>query len=355
MFIIDSHLDLGLNALHWNRDLKLPLAELRESEAGMEGKGRGGSTLSLPELRRAEVGICFCTVLARVKKPNSPSTGYRDHDIAYAFAQGELAYYHQLERQSEFKLLKTWSQVDECADRWLNRATDAPYPMLGGVLTMEGADPVVNPEQVWLWWEDGLRGLSLVHYGISKYAHGTGTEGPLFPEGRALLREMEKIGMPLDTTHLSDQSFFEALEVFSGRVYASHNNCRAICPGERQFSDEQVKMLIEREAVIGVALDAWMLYPGWIKGETLPEVVGLDALVDNIDHICQLAGNTRHVAIGTDLDGGYGKEQVPRDLDTITDLQKLVPMLYERGYSDADIQAIFHGNWLRFLKEVLPQ
>jgi len=75
-------------------------------------------------------------------------------------------------------------------------------------------------------------------------------------------------------------------------------------------------------------------------------------VVDQIDHICQLAGNYRHVAIGTDLDGGYGREQTPCDLDTIADLQKLSPLLAERGYSSEDIAAILHGNWGRFLHEI---
>ena len=98
-------------------------------------------------------------------------------------------------------------------------------------------------------------------------------------------------------------------------------------------------------------MDAWMLYPGWIKGETQPEVVSLEAVVDHIDHICQLAGNSRHAAIGTDLDGGYGNEQCPHDLDTIADLQKIPELLRARGYADEDVMAIMHGNWVRCFRE----
>jgi membrane dipeptidase len=104
--------------------------------------------------------------------------------------------------------------------------------------------------------------------------------------------------------------------------------------------------------VIGCALDAWMLSPNWIRGETTPEATGLtlEAYVDQIDYICQLAGTARHAAIGTDLDGGYGIEQTPQDLDTIADLQRLPAMLRGRGYAETDIEAIFHGNWLRFFR-----
>lgn len=357
MFIVDSHLDLAMNALFWNRDLKRTVAEIREKEAGMTQKGRACNTVSFPEMRKAEVGISFCTMLARVERPDSPATGYRDHDIAFASAQGELAYYRQLERQGDIELLYTASDVNACAERWLNRKEGDPYPKLGMLLTMEGADPVVNPEQVHLWWNEGLRVLSLVHYGVSKYAHGTGTSGPLSADGRELLREMDKTKMLLDVTHMSDMSFFEAMDFFTGRILATHNNCRELCPGDRQFSDDQLKILIERDAVIGIALDAWMIAPNWIKGETRAEDVGcnMEMLCNNIDYIAQKAGSVRNVGIGTDLDGGYGREQVPYDLETIVDLQKIKGIMEARGYSQSDIEAVFHGNWLRFLNETLPK
>jgi membrane dipeptidase len=357
MFLIDAHLDLAMNALRWNRDLKRAVHEIRAAETGMDEKGRGGSTVSFPEMRRGEVGVACCTMLARVERPDSPATGFRDHDIAYASAQGELAYYRQLERQGEVELLYDWPAVERCASRWLNRQPGDQDPRLGLILTMEGADPIVAPSQLESWRSDGLRILSLVHYGVSKYAHGTGTNGPLSADGRELLREMERLGLILDVTPLSEQSFYEALERFSGPVMASHNNCTWRCPGDRQFTDDQVKLLIQRDGVIGAALDAWMLHPGWVKGETLAHDVNLslESVVDNIDHVCQLAGNTRHAAIGSDLDGGFGREQVPHDLDTIADLQNLGSMLKSRGYTDPDIRAIFHGNWLQFWSRALPQ
>jgi membrane dipeptidase len=161
---------------------------------------------------------------------------------------------------------------------------------------------------------------------------------------------MEEAGVVLDVTHLADESFWEAVEFFKGPVLASHNNCRALVPGDRQFADDQIRCLVERGSVIGVAFDAWMLYPGWVRGKTPNSVVGLEAVIKQIDHICQLAGNSLHVGIGSDLDGGFGTEQSPRDLDTIADLQKTPGLLRTRGYQEADVEAIMHGNWLRFLR-----
>ncbi len=162
---------------------------------------------------------------------------------------------------------------------------------------------------------------------------------------------MERLGIILDATHLSDESFWEALDAFHGRVWASHNNARALVNDQRQYTDEQIKALIERGAVIGAVLDAWMLVPGWIRGKTTPQSSGLklEALLDHVDHICQIAGNADHAGIGSDLDGAYGTEQTPADLDTIADLARLPEMLSARGYSRDDIERIMHRNWIDFL------
>jgi membrane dipeptidase len=220
---------------------------------------------------------------------------------------------------------------------------------------MEGADPILSPAQAEAWFADGLRCLGLAHYGPGVYAHGTGGEGPLTLAGRDLLHELEQLGMIVDLTHCAEPGFFEVLDRFSGPVHASHNMCRALVPADRQFSDEQIRALIGRGAVIGMALDGWMLYPGWKVGQTSNEVISLEDVANHVDYVCQTAGNAKNVGIGSDLDGGFGYEQTPRELNTIADLQKLDGVLKARGYSDADIDAIFYGNWLRFFSEHLPK
>ena len=359
--IIDSHLDLAWNALGWDRDLTLPLSELNASEASMTDSGaRGRATTCWPELRNAGVAVCLATVLARVKPQIPAGDRQRRRSIdfghpaaAYGMAQGQLAYYRLLESQGEITFLYTANDLRCHWQRW-QQPTREKLP-IGIILAMEGADPIVTPDQAENWWHDGLRSLSLAHYGPSPYAVGTGADGPLTREGRQLLVEMERLGMILDVTHLAEPGFTEALELFGGPLMASHNNCRALVPGDRQFSDEQIRRLISRDTVIGVALDAWMLYPNWQKGQTPPDAVHIDAVCDHVDHICQLSGNCLHVAIGSDLDGGYGTEQTPAGLESIADLQQLGEILAERGYSDDNINAVFHGNWLRFFERHLPE
>ena len=160
------------------------------------------------------------------------------------------------------------------------------------------------------------------------------------------------LGIILDVTHLSDDSLDESMDIFGGTVWASHCNCRALVPGDRQLSDEQLRRLFERGGVVGAAFDAWMLIPDWNRGVTTPETSGvaLSHVVDHIDYVCQLADNSDHAGIGTDLDGGFGREQAPGDLQTIADLQKLVVLLGQRGYSADDIDKIMSGNFIRLLR-----
>jgi len=348
MLLIDAHLDLAMNAVDWNRNLELDVDQLRQAEKGMTQPGRGRGTTTFPAMRRGEVGLCVATVISRTGRTGKPSGDATCQEISYARAQGHLAYYRVLERRGLLRQVGDAAQLDAHLADWQVRGAAAP---LGYILSMEGADPIVAPDQVSSWWADGLRVVGLSHYGVSSYSHGTGTEGGLTERGPGLLRALEEVGMVLDLTHLADQAFWEALDHFGGRVLASHNNCRALVPHQRQFTDEQLKALIARSGVIGAALDAWMLYLGWVRGETSPSVVSLSDVADHIDHVCQLAGHSRAAAIGSDLDGGYGTEQTPGDLDTIADLQKLADLLRQRGYAEADVEGILHGNWVRLFRE----
>jgi membrane dipeptidase len=351
MLIFDAHLDLAWNALDWNRDLCLPVADIRrrEREQNVAGKGRGEGTVSFPELRRGGVGIFIATLLARLLRPSlvPQVQRYESMESAYAAAHGQLAYYRAMERRGVLRFIKDAPALRDHVAAWREGGEGQP---LGFILSMEGADPVLSPGQVREWWDAGLRVIGPAHYGVSPYAHGTGTEGGLFPPGPALLREMEQVGMILDVTHLSDQCFDEALDLYGGPVLASHHNCRALVPDQRQLTDAQIKRLVGRGAVIGMAFDAWMLVPGWVRGETRPEEPGVtvETAVDHIDRVCQLAGNADHAAVGSDLDGGFGREQSPCDLDTVADLQRLPELLRRRGYPERDVANILHGNWVRF-------
>ncbi|MCA9112209.1 MAG: membrane dipeptidase, partial [Planctomycetaceae bacterium] len=121
-----------------------------------------------------------------------------------------------------------------------------------------------------------------------------------------------------------------------------------------QFADDQIKAVIERGGILGMAFDAIMMVPGWVHRRSKPQdfQLKIERICEHIDHMCQLAGNAKHVAIGTDLDGGYGTEQTPMDLDSIADLRTIPGLLKSRGYSEEDITGIMWKNTVDFLRRV---
>ncbi len=363
MLIIDAHLDLAWNALQWNRNLLLDAHTLRVLEKGLSGSGRGQNTVSLPDMQQGRVAICCATLLARCTGMPVPNIDYATPQQAYAIAQGQLAFYRAMEREGSLRILSTAAELDAHIAAWEtwdtttcpgnpeHNSNGTAAPPLGCVISMESADPIIDPARLDTWHAAGVRVIGPAHYGPGRYSGGTGTNLGLTALGRHLLKEMTRLGIVLDLSHLSDTAFWEALDLYEGSVMASHNNCRALVPHQRQFSDPQLLAIFERGGVIGAAFDAWMLTPGWIVGQSTNETVTIENVADHIDHICQLAGNARHAAIGSDLDGGFGREASPSDLDTIADVQTLRALLAKRGYSKDDVKAIFYGNWLRLLRQ----
>lgn len=352
MFTIDAHLDLSMNALEWNRDLRQPVSSINQREKGMTDKpDRGNATVALPELRKGDVGLVVATQIARYVDKSNPLPGWHSPEQAWAHTQGQLGWYKAMEDAGEMVQIRDLEGLNKHVELWVNEFPWSSKPV-GYVLSLEGADSLVNLSYLEKAYALGLRAIGLAHYGPGRYAQGTDAEGGLTPAGRELLKEMEQLNIIMDATHLCDESFWEAMDLYKGPVWASHSNCRALVPHHRQFSDQQLKVLIERGAVIGSAMDAWMLVPGWQRGKSLPHEMGcnLDKVLDHMDHICQLAGNADHVGIGSDLDGSFGKEQCPHDLDHIGDFQKIPSLLLKRGYTPKDIEKVMFGNWLRFLR-----
>jgi membrane dipeptidase len=350
---VDAHLDLSMNALEWNRDLTRPVSEINSREKGMTDKpDRGNATVSLPELRKGNIGLVVATQIGRYVAPGNPLPGWHSPEQAWAQTQGQLAWYQVMVEKGEMSQIRNLEQLESHLGLWENGEDNSSKPV-GFILSLEGADSIVNLNYLEKAYENGLRALGPTHYGPGRYAFGTDSSAPLSQDGKALIRKMEELGIILDTTHLCDLAFWDALEIYNGPVWASHNNCRALVDHNRQFSDDMINALIDRGAVIGSAMDAWMLSPNWQRGKSTPKEfnITLETVIDHMDHICQLAGNANHIGIGSDLDGAFGKEQSPHDLDTIADLQTLPNLLAKRGYSKEEVEKVMHGNWLGFLKK----
>jgi len=355
MLIVDAHLDLAMNAIEWNRDLTRPIEEIRAREAGLTDKpDRGKGTVSFAEMRRGGVGLCVATQIARYVAPDSELHGWNSPEQAWAMTQAQLAWYRAMEERRELVQIRDRSALDRHVHQWTRSQEPGAKTQqpIGYILSLEGADSIVTPKHLERAYAQGLRAVGPAHYGPGRYAYGTNSTGDLGTQGRELLKEMERLGIILDVTHLCDESLRDALDHFRGPLWASHSNSRSLVPHNRQFSDDQIRELIDRGAVIGAVMDAWMLVPGWVRGQTTPQSanVTLDTVVNHIDRVCQIAGSSKHSIIGSDLDGAFGREQCPSDVHTIADLKKLEDIFSARGYSPEDVENVFSANFLRFLR-----
>lgn len=352
-FIFDAHLDLSMNALEWNRDLTRPIEEINLKEKFLNDKpDRGNATVCLPELRNGNIGLCVATLIARYVKPKNKLPGWNSPYQAWAQTQGQLSWYRAMEEKGEMVQITNINDLNKHLSVWKEDKLDSP---VGYILSLEGADSILSMEHLEIMYKKGLRAIGPAHYGPGTYAFGTDSDGKIGEKGKRLLKKIEELNLILDVTHLSDISFWESIETFNGPIWASHSNCRSLVPNKRQLSDDQIKVLISKGAIIGMALDAWMMVPNWKRGITDPikKRLFLEKIIDHIDHVCQLSGNSNHVGIGSDLDGGFGKEQCPQDINSIADLQKINKLLKKRGYENEDINKILSQNFINFLFNVL--
>ena len=390
MLVFEGHLDIAYNALFHEREATWSVEETRRREAEPVGNaevdveldqpigdGRGLCTVSLPELRAAGTAVVVTTLLGRAKpwvlprRPRALASGdWPTQRMAHAMAHAHLAYYRALEAAGQVTLITSAGQLEAVWERWFAATAEQRSTLpIGLIVTMECADPIEDPGQLRAWWDAGLRALFLTHFGRGHYASGNPStdpgnghdlDGPVTPRGRELLAEMAKLGpsgMPLDLTHTSDTTFWDALELYPGPVYSSHANCRSLCDTQRQLTDEMIRAVAGRDGVLGVVLANPMIRADLIEGpmwRPTRHAVTMSHLADHVDHICQLVGNARQCAIGSDADGGFGAESCPHGFDRYRDLLTLAETLTQRGYSDAQIHDVFGLTWRRFYQRVLP-
>ena len=362
--IIDSHQDIAWNMLNYKRDYTRSVAETRRLEVGTLIPERNGeSLLGWDEYQRGKVAVIFSTLFAAParKKELWDSIWYPDSDTAHRLYRDQILLYRKLadSHSDKFRLISSTKELDAVIEHWSTpqqNDVEAGHPV-GLIYLMEGADGIRSPHELAEWWELGLRMIGLAWVG-TRYCGGTSEPGPLTDEGRKLLSAMRDYNFILDLSHMDEASALESLDRYEGPIMATHANCAALMPGSesnRHLSDRVIRGLIERGGVHGVMPLNSFLKVGWNRRNgSRREEVPLDVLIAHIDHICQLAGNSDHAALGSDFDGGFGVQSVPPELDSIADLQKIGSKLSERGYGESDIEKILGGNWLRFLRENLP-
>jgi len=342
--IVDGHEDIAFNVLSLKRDFLQNISKLRNKKASEE---EGIPTICLPELEKGNVRIVFATIWVAPCEASSSSKGicYKTSDEAHEQGLAQLNYYKRIESQGLIKIIETKRHLKE----HLSSNTK-----VGLVILMEGADPIRAPKEIQDWFKTGVRIVAPAWH-RTKYSGGTGAPGPLSKEGKELMAEMESAGLILDVSHMAEESFFNALDLFHGNVIASHSNCRSYIPTDRHLSDEMIKALTSRNGVIGAVMYNGFLNPDWEKKGKVKNTVSFSAVIKHMKHVCELAGNSLHSAIGSDFDGGFGVEETPSEIGTVADLQKLGNALKSDGFSGPDVSNIMSENWVRLLERALPE
>lgn len=360
MIIVDSHQDLAWNMLTFGRDYTRSVEETRQIESGGQIPIRNGdSLLGWPEYQRGKIAIIFATLFAapaRHKLGEWETLTYSDTAQAHSSYSAQMDTYQKLvdTHPDKFQLVQSLQDLESVLADWENSA-ESQTPV-GLVILMEGAEGVRQPDEIEDWWQRGVRLIGPAWAG-TRFCGGTREPGPLTADGIALLEGMAEFGLTLDLSHMDEQAVLQALDIYPGPLVATHSNPQGLLTDSdinRFLSDRVLQGLIERDGIVGIPPYNKFLRWDWNPNQGR-EVISLELVVDHIDYICQIAGDARHVGIGTDFDGGFGLQSIPAEIDTIADLQKLIPLLKKRGYTDSDTTAIMGGNWLAHLKESLPK
>jgi len=329
MFIADAHLDLSYNALR-GRDVLLPAAQQKPDDEGIPSVG-------LPDLRRGSVGLICATIFC--EPDDRKGKGYHTADEANAEARKHVEWYQRRFETAQLKPVRSARDLP-----------NAPQHAIGTILLMEGADPLRNEEDVQWFFQAGVRIVGLA-WKRTRHAGGTGAPGPLTDEGRRLVPILDRFGIIHDASHLAEESFWNLLEMSHGPIIASHSNCRALNPTDRQLSDEMIRTIVQRQGIVGINFYDKFLVP---PEEFRKRKANLNDLLRHIRHVCEIAGDASHVAIGTDMDGGFGREEIPEELPSAGELPRVAEFLGKSGFSAQDVEAIMGGNWMRFFRENLP-
>jgi membrane dipeptidase len=361
--IIDAHEDIAWNTLCFGRNYLSSAHSIRRTEAnGPVEAINGVAMLGLPDWLKGGIAVIGATLFTppERKRTSTLESYYSDEDEAHSLAERQAAIYERMAQECEqIKLIQTCADLEAVLRTWddfdpaLEEDPKRDERQIGLVYLIEGGDSIREPAEVEWWYERGVRLIGPA-WVSTRYCGGTGEPGPLTAEGFELLKHMRRFQLVLDLSHMDDQSFFQALDRYDGPVIASHSNPRRLTNNlNRHLSDEQIRALVEHDGVIGTLIFNKFLLRDWDHGQHR-DAATVDTVVRAIDAVCQIAGDARHAAIGTDFDGGFGMRSTPAGFDTVADLQIIAPALRQHGYSDSEVDLILHGNWLRVLRQSLP-
>lgn len=360
----DAHLDLAYLA-ECGRDMHVDPAVAR-------GRHQPAA-VTLPSLADGGVRAVLATIFteAQVESGTAPTQDVEsgahaypegDADAANMAGRRQLKLYHAWQDAGLIQLMRprvgdSPTQVDSQAPVSSAQASATSTPLLCGIL-LECADPIIHPDDLAWWADQGVVAIGMAWWHQSRYAGGNGVKSGLTDLGRDLVARMDARGVVHDASHLSDRSLAELFELTDAPVMASHSNCRSLLHGDartrsddlsaqRHLSDESIKEIARRGGVIGLNLVRNFIKPG-IDSKDPTDRPSVDDAIAHVEHICEVVGDRAHVGLGSDMDGGITANDLPAGVNRPKDLRLLADALAHRGWADADIEAFAWGNWARF-------
>lgn len=342
MHWFDAHLDLAYLAEN-GRDMHASLKDCR-------GRYQPAS-ITLPSMIEGKVTRCLGTVFTEAIDPTKPES--ETGAFTYPFGDADAAYRAGMR---QLLLYRAWRDANVISRMPLRGQPEDPSeaPIRLGVL-VECADPITTPDELDQWVDLGVVAIGMAWWHQSRYAGGNGTDhtkpgNGLTDLGRELIKRMDELGVVHDLSHLSQRAVDELFSATDSVVMASHSNCRALMgdpdskPNQRHLTDETINEIARRGGVIGLNLLGDFITPGLPKGQRAP----IADCVKHIEHICTLVGSTKHIGLGSDMDGGFGADGLPEGINTPSDLRLITDALIAKGWSDDDIANFTHANWERF-------
>jgi membrane dipeptidase len=330
----DAHLDLAYLAV-MGRNM-----DAEPADAGGPDLPAG---VTLPSLRRGRVRHCLATIFTEAGGED-PRIGYPVGDAEAANARGV----------AQLEVYQRWAAEGKAAIGLAGPAVAGPRM---GIL-IEGADPVRTPGELAWWAERGVVAVGLAWWRASRYAGGNGSvrmagDSGLSRAGRDMVREIDRLGLVHDLSHLSDRACDELLSMSDGRVMASHSNCRSIMgdPGnQRHLTDEVVREIGRRagqgKGMIGLVIYSRFISPRRDKPEDGRATV--EETLAHVDRVCELTGTRGCIGLGSDMDGGFSARRLVEGVDGPEGLEVLVAGLTARGWSAAEVEGFRNGHWRRF-------
>ena len=213
---------------------------------------------------------------------------------------------------------------------------------------MENGSPIGKSiDRVKMLYDKGIRYITLCHSRDNEICDSCATLvkrwGGLSPFGQKVVAEMNRLGMLIDVSHVSDETFYDVLKYSSKPVVATHSCCRTLCNHPRNMTDDMIRALAAAGGVIQINFYPYFLDSSYKEGGDRPSYT---MIADHIDHVVGLVG-VDHVGIGSDFDG---IEVTPDGMENISMVPKLLDELRRRGYSEADLAKIASGNFFRILE-----